>query len=593
MFAESVTRISHSRCLHSILLVLSQNFRLLSLVFDVVSGIYIISGLVPTMPLTVLLSLVAIQISLLVTAAPNLKTYTENTRKPSNVISAASSLPQPNPTCLLKSLTSGTPKISSAPLIVAPSNGTLPHSHVGSLSSGSSAFIGSKTGLAIGFKNSTHHCQPWNTSSESSRISVTVSNCSKSMQHITPEPKCSCPYVQTITVFVTVTATATARLDHANLGNTGSQILPSVPALTHETALGSSFEALPSISFSQRSSLSSTATGRSGHPVEQASSPQNVSTRSASLSSYLPNPNNPTMSPTMLPTNAKPLGTIASKSASTIPIGSAMKSSTTLRSCSKTKFSSDSNPPVVSLQMSSASASLQTTFHSRPGGSILDLAPTQGQSSYISTALYPSNSTTLSVMSGSSTGTPSQYSAHKVSLQSSIIESYSGQSFTSPSSSNNYPAPPATALVPSFTLPPTLTDSPNATIVSLSAIYPPPIESQTPTLPSNSSVSPSPVISSNTAISKPAAMLPNPVGPPYPNISQALNMTTFGLPTGHPQQTHNTANISQGPHSSSLPYNGSLHPVICLPNTVSITHILANVRLFLLRTIISRTFVLI
>jgi len=566
------------------------------------------------MLLTLVSFLLAVHLPLPAMTAPNLNTNQKNRRPTSNTPNAAASLMQVHSAFLLNPSTSSKPTLFPAPPPAAQLNRTLCHGNVNSASSGGRAFRESKTGSAAPFRNTSHHGQVWNISLSSSKTTVTVTSCSEPMPESTPEPECSCPQLQTATIFVTVTATD--YLSYPSSSKVGGQTLPS-PLITfsgHNSALKSGLEALPSprTSSSQISIPLLVTTSRSDyHSVDQASSTHNISLQPALFSNYPPGPtfitgsripSMPTMSVPMLPTNIQSFDSTISEPANTIHIGTDMNSSTSSRPCRtkiKTSPSLQTNLPTVNSETppptSNDNLAGSTEFPEIVGGSTLShfkptsFAPLQpasdagpgstisretfsrGQESRPSTPSYSINFPTTLATSGSSTATPSQ----QVSLQSSLNQSYIGQTSSSQSPPQNASASPATVFVSSSTKPSIPAIPPASSMPSVSDS--PPINPQSSVLPTTSILPPAPITSSNITVTTPPATHPDSAGPPYANTSQALNLTNLGSMSHLPSRTHYTVFPTQGPYSPPRPPNGSLHTVMCFANTTSTTHILANV----------------
>lgn len=564
---------------------------------------------------TIFLLLLAVHLPLPATAAPNLRSNPEPRRPNSNIFSVTASLTQVDPAFLLNSSTSSTRAISSASPPAPQWNRTLCHGNLSSANIGSSAFRESKTGSAIASKNSSYYGEAWNKTLGNLTTTVNVTNCSQSLPQRTPDPKCNCPQLQTATIFVTVTATDYQY--YPSSSNVGSQTLPSslITSSTPNTALESSLEALPSptTSSSQLSSVVLATASSSGfHSVEQASSTHSNSLQPALFSNYPLGPNfitestilsMPTMSVPVLPTNSQSFYSTISEPGNTVPIGSVTNSSSSSRPCptkirtspslqsglptvisetpttpSKDNLTSNTNIPEImggltfSNPHPASSAPLQPASDSRQGSTISGETFSRGQESHPSNPRYSSNFPTTVATSGSSATTPSQ----QASLQSSIIQSYLGQTPSTQSPPQDTSASLTTMFVASFTIPSIPVVPPPSSMISASDS--PPINSQSTVLPITSIMPPPPVIPSNITVPTPPATPPNSANPPYANISQALNMTTSSHSTSlPPSRTPPMIFPTQGPHSPPRVHNGSLHTVMCFPNTTSITHILANV----------------
>ena len=555
-----------------------------------------------TMLWAVLLSLITIHTPLL-TEAANSNIHTKNRRLPPNALKNDSSSPCPSTT-----LTSKTPRTYRPPSTAAHWDRTSCHSNVSNTSSVSSAFTESRTGGGKGFKDFSNYSQAWSTGSGSSRATVIVSNCSQSLLQSTPEPKCNCLHLQTTTVVVTVTTTI--HPDHTCSSGVGSQTLPSVPSSSYNATLEPSLGVPPNPEMSSHTLdiLNATATALYHHSVGQAPSSQNISRQSASVSSPLPGPkpltvseilSMSTMSVLILTTNDQSSSTIIPEPTGTVPINTAKISSTSFPSDFPT--ANVQVPPAQSSKSSTSSTrfpeitgvSTLSNFHSllpstpvysisnfRPGGNILGPPFPSGGVARLSAYSNLSEGATRPTRNGSSGGPPLRYSVSDVSCGSSLVRTYSDQIPSPQGSPYDAPASPATATasVPSSTSP-TPAASPVPSIMLPSIIYSPPITSQTIVLPSSSIPPSSPIVPWYPAVPRPLATAPNIASPPYANISQATNQSTSSSSTGPPYPTYHTVLPSQGLNSSSRLHNGSLHSVICFPNTTSITRILANVRL--------------
>ena len=565
------------------------------------------------MLLIVFWSLIAIQAPLLATAAPNLKTCTENGRPTPDVSSPDSSLMQVDSTYRSDTLTSSTSCASSPPSTAASWHQSLHHGSVGSVNSGESAFRGSRTGSPFGYTNPSHHSKAWNASLSSLRATVTVSNCSQFLWQSTPEPKCICPHLPTSTIVITVTATIYP--SDASPSDARSQTLPPVPASPLYTVLESSLGAspMPRLSSSQASIVLSDTTSRSAHCSTEQASSRKFETLSAPSLNYPQgpirftrntSPSKPTKSILALYTDDRSFGFI-SKPASPVSSGTARNASTAPRPCLKmTGPTLQSSLPSENLKTSQAhskgnpintevstetlkgskfghllrptpSAPAQSASKDDAGSATLEQTPSLGQVSQASAYGYSSDIATPSVTSDSNTGVPSPYSIPDASLQSSLIQHSSDQLPSSQSLPYNVPMSPIMTSVPFLTTPLIPISSTNLPFV----ISSPPIETSTSVLPSAAVVPLSTGLLLNSPVLTASLMPSKPNGAPYANTSQAMNLTSFSYSTGSPNPSYQLTLPTNGPHTSSRPYNGSLHTIMCFPNTTSITHILANVRL--------------